>query len=105
MRSLRLKQSQIFDFVFNWAKLQVKVKYAIISNQSKPFHLFLSGSEGCGKLHLIKTIYHAINKVFLYRSGDPGKSRILSLIIIIVTFILYKEIGFFEAIFTMLNCK
>ena len=27
------------------------------------------------------------------------------IIIIIITFILYKEIGFFEAIFTMLNCK
>ena len=29
----------------------------------------------------------------------------VNIIIIIITFILYKEIGFFEAIFTMLNCK
>ena len=30
---------------------------------------------------------------------------IIIIIIITITFILYKEIGFFEAIFTMLNCK
>ena len=41
--------------------------------------MFLSGSGGCGKSHLIKTFYHAINKVFLYRSGDPGKPRVLLL--------------------------
>ena len=56
IRSLNLKQRQIFDFIFNWAKLQVKVKSGIISNQSKPFHLFLSDSRGCGESHLIKTI-------------------------------------------------
>ena len=44
----------------------------IISNQ-KPFYLFLLDSGGCGKSHLIKTTYNAINKVFLYRSGNPGK--------------------------------
>ena len=78
IRSLNFKQRQIFDFIFNWAKLQVKVKSGITSNQSKPFHLFLSGSGGCGKSHLIKTICHA-NKLFLYRSGDPGKPRVLLL--------------------------
>ena len=49
------------------------------SKQSALFHLFLSGSVGCGKLHLIKTVFHAVNKVFLYRSGDPAKPRVLSL--------------------------
>ena len=43
------------------------------------FHLFLSGSGGCGKSYLIKTFYHTINKVFLYRSGDPGEPRVLFL--------------------------
>ena len=49
------------------------------SKQSALFHLFLSGSVGCGKSHLIKTVFHAVNKVFLYRSGDPAKPRVLSL--------------------------
>ena len=30
---------------------------------------------------------------------------IINIIVIMITFILYKEIGFFEAIFTILNCK
>ena len=49
------------------------------SKQSALFHLFLSGSGGCGKSHLIKTVFHAVNKVFLYRSGDPAKPRVLLL--------------------------
>ena len=56
IRSVNLKQRQIFNFIFNWAKLQVKVKSGIISNQSKPFHLFLSDSRSCGESHLIKTV-------------------------------------------------
>lgn len=59
--------------------LLVKVKSEIISNQSKLFHLFLSDSGGCGKSKLIKNIYHAVNKVFWYRSGYPVKPRILLL--------------------------
>ena len=46
IRSLNLKKRQRFDFIFNWAKLQVKVKSGIISNHSKPFYLFFSGSGG-----------------------------------------------------------
>ena len=79
IRSLKFKQRQIFGFIFNWARLQVKVKSGIISNQSESFHLFLPGCGGCGKSHLMKTIYHAMNNVLLYRNGDPGKPRILLL--------------------------
>ena len=79
VRSLNLKQRQIFNFIFNWAKLQVKVKSGIISNQPKPFHPFFPDSGCCDKSHLIKTIYHVINEVFLYRNGDPGKPRVLLL--------------------------
>ena len=79
IRSLKFKQRQIFGFIFNWARLQVKVKSRIISNQSESFHLFLPGCGGCGKSHLMKTIYHAMNNVLLYRNGDPGKPRILLL--------------------------
>ena len=41
--------------------------------------MFLSGTGGCSKSHLIKTLFHAVNKVFLYRSGDPAKPRVLLL--------------------------
>lgn len=40
------------------------------------FYLFLSGSGRCGKSRLIKTIFHAVSKVFLYRSGGSAKPRV-----------------------------
>ena len=79
IRSLNVKQRQMFDFIYNWTKSHVKVKCRTTSKQSTPFHVFLSDSEGCGKLHLIKTVFRAVNKVFLYRSGDPTKPRVLLL--------------------------
>ena len=79
IRSLNHKQRQIFDFIYNWVKSHVKVKCGLTSKQSTPFHLFLSGNGGCGKSHLIKTVFHAANKVFLYRSVDPAKPRVLLL--------------------------
>ena len=44
-----------------------------------PFHLFFLGRGGCSKSHLTQTIFHAFSKVFLYRSGDPTKTRVLLL--------------------------
>ena len=35
------------------------------------------GSGGCGKSHLLKTVFHAVSKVFLYRRGDSAKPRVL----------------------------
>ena len=44
-----------------------------------PFHLFLSEDGGFGKLHLIKTIFHSVSKLFFYQDGSPDKSRVLLL--------------------------
>ena len=41
IRSLDLKQKQIFDFIYNWAKSHVKVECGTTLKQSTPFHLFL----------------------------------------------------------------
>ena len=79
IRSRNLKQWQIFDFIHNWEKFHVKVKSGKTKKQSTSFHLFLSGIGGCGKSHLIQTIFHAVSKVFLYRSGEPSKPRFLLL--------------------------
>ena len=35
VRSLNLKQRQIFDFLYNWAKLHVKAKLRNVSKQSR----------------------------------------------------------------------
>ena len=45
-----------------------------------PFHLFLSGDGSCGRSYLIKTIYHSVNKLFLYQSGSPVKPRVFVLV-------------------------
>ena len=76
---MNLKQSQISDFIHNSTKLHINVKSGTTKKQSTPFHLFLSGSRGCDKSHLIQIIFHRVSKVFLYRSGDPTKPRVLLL--------------------------
>ena len=42
-------------------------------------HLFLTVAGGCGKSHLLRTIYQAITKTLMYNGGDPDKPRILLL--------------------------
>ena len=63
IRSLNLKQGQVFDFVHSWAKEIVKQRRLKRPEAIKPFHLFLSGSGGVGKSHLIKTVYQSVSKL------------------------------------------
>ena len=76
---LNVQQRQVFDFVYSWAKETVKQKSSVKPNLVKPFNLFLSGSSGVGKSHLIKTIYQSVPKVLQYHGGSPDKPRILIL--------------------------
>ena len=69
----------MFDFVYNWAKSYIISKSAYGRQVAEPFYLFLSGDGGCGKSHLIKTIYHSVSKLFLYQSGSPVKPKVLVL--------------------------
>ncbi|XP_057305364.1 uncharacterized protein LOC130642292 [Hydractinia symbiolongicarpus] len=45
----------------------------------KPIHIFLTGSAGCGKSHLITTISDMLNKALSYRAGNLEKDKILIL--------------------------
>ena len=42
-------------------------------------HIFISGSGGTDKSHLVKVIYNAILKTLLYHCKDPDKPRVLLL--------------------------
>ena len=42
-------------------------------------HIFLSGSGGTSKSHLVKVIYNFISKTLLYQYKDPEKPEILLL--------------------------
>ena len=74
INSLNSKQRDVFNVVHNWAKDYVKY-----NGKVKPIHIFLSGSGGTGKSHLVKTIYNAVSSTFLLRSKDAEKPRVLLL--------------------------
>lgn len=42
-------------------------------------HSFFSGDGGYGKLHLIKKHFHLFNQLLLYQGGDPNKLRVVAL--------------------------
>ena len=82
IRSLNVKQWQIFDAVHKWAKEHVKNLGSLEAVDISPLYLFISGSGGVGKSHLIKTLYQSLTKLFTYRSGDPNKVRVLLIALI-----------------------
>ena len=45
----------------------------------KPLHLFITGGGGCGKSHLLRTIYQAVTKTLMHNGGEPHKLRVLLL--------------------------
>ena len=52
--------------VYTWAKDYVKYD----EHNVEQIHIFLSGSRGTGKSHLVKVIYNAILKALLYNCKD-----------------------------------
>ena len=73
--SLNSKQKKVFNVVHTWAKSYVKYD----GHDVEPVHIFLSGSGGTGKSHLVKVIYNAISKTLLYHCKHPEKPRVLLL--------------------------
>ena len=77
--SLNFKQRQIFLVIDAWGKNYLKNLSSKAPRKISPLHLLVTGGGGCGKSHLIKTIYHSMTKLFLYPSGNPDKVRVLLL--------------------------
>ena len=77
--SLNRDQRNVFDVVHRWARNDVKSRSSKIQHEVEPVHLFITVGGGCGKSHLLRTIYQAISKTLMYNGGDPDKPRILSL--------------------------
>ena len=50
-----------------WAKGYVKYK----GHDVAPVEIFLAGSGGTGKSHLVRVIYIAISKTLIYHCKDP----------------------------------
>ena len=73
MNSLNSKQREVFNVAHKWTKEHAKCN----GHNVEPIHIFLSGSEGTGKPHLVKVIYNAISKILLYHCKDPEKPRVV----------------------------
>ena len=79
IRSLNRKQREYFEFIYNWTKSYVKNMSAFSKVEIKLLYIVLTGGAGTGKSHLIKTIYHALTKVFSYRAMTLNKPKVLLL--------------------------
>jgi len=56
IRSLNKKQREIFNFINRWARELIKSERIVDASKPKSFQIFLTGSGGCGKSHLLTTI-------------------------------------------------
>ena len=71
INSLNSKQREVFNVVHKWTKNYVKHD----GYEVKLVHIFLSGSGGTRKSHLVKVMYIAISKTLPYHSKDLEKLR------------------------------
>ena len=79
IQSLNVTQRQIFDKCFDMGKRKVKQKSSIKPKAVKPFNLFISGSGGVRKSHLMKTICLSVTRSLQYHGGSPEILRVLIL--------------------------
>ena len=79
IRSLNVKQRQMFDYVLTWAKEKVKRKSSIKPKAVKPFNLFILRWGRVANSYLIKTIYQSVTKLRQDHSGCPEKPWVLNL--------------------------
>ena len=75
INSLNSKHREVFNVVHTWARDYVKYD----GHNVEPIHIFLSGSGGTGKSHLVKVIYNAISKTLLCHCKDLENPRVLLL--------------------------
>ena len=76
---MNVTQRQISDYVLTWAKEKVKQKRLIKPKAVKPFNLFISGSGGVRKSHLMKTICLSVTGLLQYHDSSPEIRRVLIL--------------------------
>ena len=76
IRSLNKLQREISDFVNKWARDQIQSKNCKALEKPQPIHLYVTGSAGTGKLHLLATIRHFLVKSLSYNEGPVDILRV-----------------------------
>ena len=79
IRSLNMKQGEFFNYIHKWSRDYIKSLRCKVIKKVKLFHIFITGSAGVGKPHLIKAIFLFLIKVLRCKGGDVHKTRILLL--------------------------
>ena len=72
-------EREIFDFVGKWARDHAKSNNSKEQEKPQPIHLFVTGSAGTGKSHLLLTIRHFLTKSLSCNEGAVDKVRVLML--------------------------
>ena len=80
VRSLNNEQRQAFDIVVSWCRNTMKNLNSLKPQAVKPIYLYVSGSGGSGKSHLIKTIYHSAIKTFRYPPINPERPTLCGML-------------------------
>ena len=79
-RSLNRKHRQILDIIHDWEKGYVKNLQARMPVDIRPIYVFITRNGGCGKSHLIRTIYHSLTKTLSNRAMSSYKPKVLLLV-------------------------
>ena len=74
--SLNLRLRKTFNTVRHWARNKLKQTNLVYENVVEPLHLFITGSVGVGKSHLVKILPSFLTKTFNLCSGTPDKKKI-----------------------------
>jgi len=77
VRSLNSKQRQVYDKILSWSRNTVKNMNTLRPQEVKPLYIFISGPGGTGKSHLIKAIYHTVQKTFRHCNRNPDLQTVL----------------------------
>ena len=73
------KQRKILDFILKWTRETIQSRSHEHAVKPDPFHIFLTGTVGCGKSHLLTTIKFYLQKSLTYGSKHIGKEKLLML--------------------------
>ena len=78
IRSLNTKQREIYEVINKWARDFIKKRSCVVNTDVPPIHLFITGSGGYGKSHLIKPVYHSLTKTLCSKESDKPKILLLA---------------------------